>query len=55
MLMPPTSNAFGPRILACQDQQRDLSQGLRELLDDIFCGKKRHKTISKDVYSHAEP
>lgn len=32
------------RIAMCREQQRDLSQGLRELLSDIFSGEKRHKT-----------
>ncbi|MGN6135331.1 MAG: DUF4254 domain-containing protein [Aureliella sp.] len=34
----------GQRIQMCREQQRDLSQGLRELLADIFAGVKRHKT-----------
>lgn len=34
----------GSRIQLCQDQQRDLAQGLRELLVDIWAGDKRHKT-----------
>ena len=34
----------GQRIQMCREQQRDLSQGLRELLADIFAGEKRHKT-----------
>ncbi len=34
----------GARIQMCREQQRDLSQGLRELLSDIFAGEKRHKT-----------
>lgn len=32
------------RIQLCREQQRDLAQGLRELLEDIFSGYKRHKT-----------
>lgn len=32
------------RIQLCREQQRDLAQGLRELLADIFAGAKRHKT-----------
>lgn len=32
------------RIEMCREQQRDLCQGLRELLSDIFSGEKRHKT-----------
>ena len=32
------------RLDMCREQQRDLSQGLRELLADIFAGAKRHKT-----------
>ncbi len=32
------------RIQLCREQQRDLAQGLRELLSDIFSGAKRHKT-----------
>ncbi len=32
------------RIDLCREQQRDLAQGLRELLEDIFTGAKRHKT-----------
>lgn len=32
------------RIQLCREQQRDLAQGLRELLGDIFSGAKRHKT-----------
>ena len=32
------------RIQLCREQQRDLAQGLRELLEDIFAGAKRHKT-----------
>lgn len=34
----------GARIQLCREQQRDLAQGLRELLVDIFAGDKRHKT-----------
>lgn len=34
----------GQRLHMCREQQRDLSQGLRELLMDIFSGAKRHKT-----------
>ncbi len=34
----------GARIQMCREQQRDLSQGLRELVSDIFAGDKRHKT-----------
>ena len=34
----------GQRIQMCREQQRDLSQGLGELLADIFAGEKRHKT-----------
>ncbi|MGN6544050.1 MAG: DUF4254 domain-containing protein [Aureliella sp.] len=32
------------RLAMCREQQRDLAQGLRELLGDIFSGAKRHKT-----------
>ena len=32
------------RTQLCREQQRDLAQGLRELLEDIFTGAKRHKT-----------
>jgi hypothetical protein len=32
------------RAVLCREQQRDLAQGLRELLEDIFAGRKRHKT-----------
>ena len=32
------------RIALCRDQKNDLSQSLRELLDDILAGRKRHKT-----------
>lgn len=32
------------RIELCESQKNDLSQSLRELLDDIFTGRKRHKT-----------
>ena len=34
----------GQRLQMCREQQRDLSRGLRELLEDIFSGAKRHKT-----------
>lgn len=34
----------GQRIQMCREQQRDLGQGLRELLSDVFLGDKRHKT-----------
>ena len=32
------------RLSMCREQQRDLAQGLRELLADIFSGAKCHKT-----------
>jgi hypothetical protein len=32
------------RIGLCRAQKGDLSQSLRELLDDILAGRKRHKT-----------
>lgn len=32
------------RIALCRAQKADLSQSLRELLDDILAGRKRHKT-----------
>ncbi len=32
------------RISLCQQQHADLSRSLQELLDDIFAGKKQHKT-----------
>ncbi len=32
------------RIGLCRAQKSDLSQSLRELLDDILAGRKRHKT-----------
>jgi hypothetical protein len=32
------------RIALCQQQHADLSQSLQELIDDLFAGKKRHKT-----------
>jgi hypothetical protein len=32
------------RIVMCQEQQKDLGQGLSELLEDIRCGAKVHKT-----------
>lgn len=32
------------RIQLCRQQQSDLSNSLKELLDDIFAGRKRHKT-----------
>ena len=32
------------RISLCQQQHRDLSASLQQLLDDIFAGVKRHKT-----------
>ena len=32
------------RISLCRAQKSDLSQSLRELLDDILAGRKRHKT-----------
>ncbi len=32
------------RIAMCRAQKHDLSQSLRELLDDIVAGRKRHKT-----------
>ncbi|MCC6512145.1 MAG: DUF4254 domain-containing protein [Pirellulaceae bacterium] len=34
----------GARIQMCREQQRDLGNGLQELLSDIFAGEKRHKT-----------
>ncbi len=32
------------RIELCQQQHADLSRSLQQLLDDIFAGKKQHKT-----------
>lgn len=32
------------RLAIGEAQRRDLSQGLRELLEDLFTGKKRHRT-----------
>ncbi|MGI9471168.1 MAG: DUF4254 domain-containing protein [Rubripirellula sp.] len=32
------------RIALCEQQHRDLSGSLQQLLDDIFAGKKQHKT-----------
>lgn len=32
------------RIALCRAQKNDLSQSLRELIDDILAGRKRHKT-----------
>ena len=32
------------KIAVCRLQQADLSQSLQELLDDIRCGRKRHRT-----------
>lgn len=32
------------RIALCRAQKSDLSQSLRELLDDLLAGRKRHKT-----------
>ncbi len=32
------------RIALCEQQHHDLSQSLQQLIDDIFAGKKRHKT-----------
>lgn len=32
------------RIALCEQQHGDLSQSLQELLDDLFAGRKRHKT-----------
>jgi hypothetical protein len=32
------------RIAIGEAQRRDLSQGLRELIDDILSGRKRHRT-----------
>ncbi|MCG8653117.1 MAG: DUF4254 domain-containing protein [Pirellulales bacterium] len=32
------------RIALCKQQHQDLSQSLQELLDDIFAGRKQHKT-----------
>ncbi len=32
------------RIQLCREQKQDLSQSLRELVDDIVAGRKRHKT-----------
>ncbi len=32
------------RIELCEEQRMDLSQSLRELLEDIFAGRKIHKT-----------
>ncbi len=37
-------NRVQQRIALCRAQKTDLSQSLRELLDDIFSGRKRHKT-----------
>lgn len=32
------------RIALCEQQHADLSQSLQELIDDIFAGRKKHKT-----------
>jgi hypothetical protein len=32
------------RIALCQQQHADLSQSLQELIDDIFAGRKQHRT-----------
>ncbi len=32
------------RILLCEQQHADLSHSLQQLLDDLFAGRKRHKT-----------
>ncbi|TWU06435.1 DUF4254 domain-containing protein [Stieleria varia] len=32
------------RIALCQQQHSDLSRSLQDLIDDIFAGRKRHKT-----------
>ena len=32
------------RIALCQQQHEDLSRSLQQLLDDIFAGRKQHKT-----------
>ena len=32
------------RIALCQQQHSDLSDSLQQLLDDVFAGKKKHKT-----------
>jgi len=32
------------KLALCLEQRRDLSQSLRELVDDIAAGRKRHKT-----------
>ncbi len=32
------------KLAVCQIQHEDLSQSLQELLDDLFAGRKRHKT-----------
>ncbi len=32
------------RIALCEQQHADLSRSLQQLLDDIFAGKKQHKT-----------
>jgi hypothetical protein len=32
------------RIALCQQQHADLSKSLQELIDDIFAGKKQHRT-----------
>lgn len=34
----------GVRISLCEQQHADLSNSLQQLLDDIFSGRKRHKT-----------
>jgi hypothetical protein len=34
----------GERIILCEQQHADLSCSLQQLLDDIFAGRKRHKT-----------
>lgn len=32
------------RITLCEQQHADLSQSLQQLIDDLFAGKKKHKT-----------
>lgn len=34
----------GERIALCEQQHADLSRSLQQLVDDIFAGRKRHKT-----------
>ena len=36
------------KLAVCLMQQADLSQSLQELLNDIFAGKKRHRTYRQN-------